>query len=107
MSDFIRRLEKKHRIAPGQDDQNATVRDALLYRQVHEGLGYDVMLSPAVPGSQGYQELATAVKGEEQRLAALKHCQKYSWANSSTTVPLRGHVKPASSSPEPFETLAI
>ena len=36
------------------------------------------MLSPAVSGSQGYKELATAAKAEERRLAALKQRQRYS-----------------------------
>ena len=70
--DFIRRLEKTFQIAYGKDDLNHTTRDTLLYGQLYEGLSYDLMQSPAVSGAQSYQELCTAAKGEEKRLAALK-----------------------------------
>ena len=66
ISDFIRRLEKTYQIAYGKDDLNAATWDALLYGQLYEGLCYDVMLSPAVSGAQGYRELCTAAKGEKR-----------------------------------------
>ena len=78
VSDFIRRLEKTFLVAYGRDDWNTATRDVLLYGQLYEGLRYDIMLSPAVSGSHGYWELATAAKGEERRLAALKQRQLYS-----------------------------
>ena len=78
VSDFIRRLEKKYQIAYGRDDLNAATPDALLYGQLHEGLRYEIMLSPVVSGSQGYKELATAAKAEELRLTVLKQRQRYS-----------------------------
>ena len=90
MSDFIRRLEKKYQIAYGRDNLNTATRDALLYGQLYKGLRYEIMLSPAVSGSQGYQELATAAKAEERRLAALKQCQRYSKPHgndNSTSLP--------------------
>ena len=76
VSDFIRRLEKTYQVAYGKDDLNTATRDALLYGQLYEGLRYDIMLSPAVSGSQGYKELCTAAKGEERRLAALRQRPK-------------------------------
>ena len=89
VSDFIRRLEKKYQIAYGRDDLNTAARDALLYGQLYEGLRYEIMLSPAVSGSQGYQELATAAEAEERRLAALKQRQRYSKppGNDNSTSP--------------------
>ena len=77
VSDFIRRLEKTFQIAYGKDNLNAATRDTLLYGQLYEGLCYDIMLSPAVSGSQGYRELCTAARAEERRLAALKQRQHY------------------------------
>ena len=70
--EFIRRLERIFQIAYGKDDLNRSTRDTLLYGQLYEGLSYDLMQSPAVSGAQSYQELCTAAKGEEKRLAALK-----------------------------------
>ena len=87
--DFIRRLEKTFQIAYGKDDLNPTTRDTLLYGQLYEGLTYDVMQSPAVSGAQTYQELCTAAKGEEKRLAALKQ---------------RRHLTKATPSPQPTTT---
>ena len=78
VSDFIRLLEKKYQIAYGLDDLNAATRNALLYGQLYEGLREEIMLSPSVSGAQGYKELATVAKGEERRLAALKHRRRYS-----------------------------
>ena len=89
VSDFICRLEKTYQIAYGKDDLNAATRDALLYGQLYEGLCYDVMLSPAVSGAQGYRELCTAAKGEERRLAALKQRRQYTKPPSTTPMPLR------------------
>ena len=42
------------------------------------------MLSPSVSGAQGYKELATAAKGEELRLVALKHHHHYSKPTSGS-----------------------
>ena len=67
VTDFVRHLEKTFQVAYGRDNLSAATRDPLLYGQLYEGLCYDVMLSLAVSGSQGYQELATVAKGEEQR----------------------------------------
>ena len=83
VSDFIRRLEKTYQIAYGKDDLDTMTRDALLYGQLYEGLCYNIMLSPAVSGSQGYKELCTAAKGEERRLAALKQRQQYTKPSSA------------------------
>ena len=82
VSDFIRRLEKTFQIAYGQDNLSTATREALLYGQLYEGLSYEIMLCPAVSGSQGYRELSTAAKGEERRLAALKQRQQYSKATN-------------------------
>ena len=90
VSDFIRRLEKKYQIAYSRDDLNTATRDALLCGQLYEGLRYEIMLSPAVSGSQGYKELATAAKAEARRLAALKQRQSYSKVpgnNNPTSTP--------------------
>ena len=89
ISDFIRRHEKMYQIAYSKDDLNAATRDALLYGQLYEGLCYDVMLSPAVSGVQGYRELCTAAKGEERRLATLKQRRQYTKPPSTTTTPPR------------------
>ena len=72
VADLIRCLENTYQIAYAEDNLNSATRDALLYGQVYEGLKYKLMQSPAVPGTQQYQELFMAAKGEEQRLAALK-----------------------------------
>jgi hypothetical protein len=54
VSDFIRCLQKTFQVAYGRDNLNTATRDALLYGQLYEGLRYEIMLSPAVSGSQGY-----------------------------------------------------
>ena len=43
----------------------------LLQRQLQEGLRYDIMEAPAVPGSHGYKELCLASKNEEKRLVKM------------------------------------
>ena len=87
VSDFIRRIQKTYQVAYGRDNLNVATRDALLYGQLYEGLRYNIMLSPAVSGSQGYRELTTAAKAEERRLAALKQRQEYTKVPSSTSTP--------------------
>ena len=77
VSDFVRRIEKTFQVAYGKDDFNPATRDALLYGQLYEGLTYELMQSPAVSGAQSYQELCTAAKGEERRLAALKQRRQF------------------------------
>ena len=66
VSDFIRRLKKMYQSTYSKDDLNAATRDALLYGHLYEGLCYDMMLSPAVSGTQGHRELCTATEGEER-----------------------------------------
>ena len=90
VSDFIRRLEKTYQVVYGKDDLNTATHDELLYGQLYEGLRYDIMLSPAVSGSQGFKELCTATKGEERRLAALRQRQQYT--KTPSTVPVPTHV---------------
>ena len=100
VTDFIRRLEKTYQIAYGKDNMNVETRDALLYGQLYEGLRYDIMLSPAVSGSQGYKELCTAAKGEERRLTALKQRQQYFRTPNTSTPPLPRTVRPSDSQPK-------
>ena len=49
----------------------------LLFGQLHEGLSYILMESPAVSGALNYKELCLAAKREERRLAELKKKQQY------------------------------
>ena len=51
VQDYIRRLGKTYRVAYGQDDLIPTIQDALLYRQLYEGLYYELVQSPAVSGA--------------------------------------------------------
>ena len=76
-AEFIRRLEKAYQVAYGKHSLNKDTRDALLYGQLYEGLRYELMRAPAVSGTQSYQELCVAAKGEEHRLAALRQRQQY------------------------------
>ena len=66
VAEFIRRIEKSYQIAYGKDAMSSDTRDALLYGQLYEGLRYELMRGPTVSGSQGYQELCVAAKGEER-----------------------------------------
>ena len=77
VTDFICRLEKTFRLAYGQESMSTETRDALLYGQLQEGLGYVLMESPAVSGATGYQSLCVAAKNEERRQAALKKRKQY------------------------------
>ena len=92
VTDFIRRLEKTFCLAYGQESMSTETRDALLYGQLQEGLGYALMESPAVSGATGYQSLCVAAKNEERRQAALKKRKQY----QSTT----GGGGPAQSNPD-------
>lgn len=85
VSDFIRRLEKKYQIAYGWDKLATATQDTLFYGQLYEGLHYEIMLSPAVSGSQDYKELATAAKAEERWLTELKQRKHYSKMASSSS----------------------
>lgn len=76
VAEFIRRIEKAYQVAYGKDSLSPDVRDALLYSQLYDGLQYEIMSGPAVSGSQSYQELCVAAKGEEHRLAALRQRQQ-------------------------------
>ena len=98
--DFIRRLEKTYQIAYGKDDLNTATRCALLYSQLYEGLCYDLMQSPAVSGAQNYQELCTAAKGEERRVAALKQRRQFTKTTGATPSLPRAS-QPSDSQPQP------
>ena len=101
VADFIRRLEKTYQIAYGKDDLNASTRHALLYGQLYEGLCYDLMQSPAVSGAQSYQELCTAAKGEERRVAALKQRRQFTKTNGATPSSPRTS-QPSDAKPPPW-----
>ena len=68
VSAYIRRLERTYRVAYGRDGMSTETRAALLYGQLHVGLRYEVMKSPAVSGAKSYTALRLAAKSEEQRL---------------------------------------
>ena len=92
--DFIRRVEKIFQIAYGKDDLNRVTRDTLLYGQVYEGLSFELMRSPAVSGVQTYQELITAAKGEEKRLATLRQRRQLTRNPTPTQSPNPSTTKP-------------
>ena len=77
VSDFIIRLEKTFRLAYGRDQMIDDTRDALLYAQLHEGLRYKLMESPAVSGAANYSTLSVAARAEERRQAALQQRRNY------------------------------
>lgn len=78
VADYLRRLERTFRVAYGRDGLATPTRDALLHSQLHEGLRFEIMRSPAVSGAQSYKQLCTAAKNEERRLAELQKRQQYS-----------------------------
>ena len=77
MSDFIGRLEKVYQTGFGRENLSKETREMLLFGQLHEGLSYILMESPAVSGALNYKELCLAAKREERRLAELKKKQQY------------------------------
>ena len=77
VSDYIRRLEKMFRLAYGRDKMTSETRDALLFGQMHEGLQYELMESPAVSGATGYKQLCQAARSEERRLLDLEKRRRF------------------------------
>ena len=59
-------------------------RDALLYRQLQEGLQDKLMKPPAVSGANTYKELSIAAKNEEKRLSSLKRRERYHGEGTDT-----------------------
>ena len=74
VSDFIRRLERTFRLAYGHDKM---LDDALLHRQLQEGLRQHLMEAPAVSGAPTYSVLCCATKNEERHQAELKKRKQY------------------------------
>ena len=98
VADFIRRLEKTFQIAYGRDKLKTETRDTLLYRQLMEGLKYELVRGPSLSGAQTYKELCTATKSEERRLAALRKRQQYDKLGRSNSTKLSSP-SPSSGSP--------
>ena len=59
-------------------------RNILLYRQLNEGLRYNLIKSPAVSGASGYQQLCIATKNEERRQNELMKRQQYQHGDQRT-----------------------
>ena len=53
------------------------MRNTLLYGQLHEGLRYNLLKSPAVSGAIGYIQLCVAARTEERRQNELSRRQHY------------------------------
>ena len=85
VADYVRRIERLFQIAYGGDSLSSETKDIMLHSQLHGGLRYDLMRSPAVSGAQSYQELCLAARQEEKRVAELKRRQQYN--RTSTTTP--------------------
>ena len=77
IAEFSRRLEKTFHIAYGSESISPETRDALLFRQLHEGLIYSLMEGPAVSDATSYQALCLAAKTEEKRQAELQKQRQY------------------------------
>ena len=102
--DYVRRLERLFQVAYGRDGLNTETREALLYSQLHEGLKYELMKSPAVSGAQSFKQLCLCAKTEEKRLAGLKRRQSYQRDGQPKRVPGKerhGRYSPASKSESP------
>ena len=85
VSDYIRRLEKMFRLTYGRDKITSETRDALLFGQMHEGLQYELMESPAVSGATGYKQLCQAARSEERRLLDLEKRHRFKGLQLSKT----------------------
>ena len=81
VSCYIRRLERAFKVAYGRDGISVETRDSLLHGQLHAGLRYDLMKSPAVSGAHSYTTLCIVAKNEERRLLELKKRQQYNKLN--------------------------
>ena len=77
VADYVRRIERLFQIAYGGDSLSSETKDIMLHSQLHGGLRYDLMRSPAVSGAQSYQKLCLAARQEEKRVAELKRRQQY------------------------------
>ena len=53
------------------------MRNTLLYGQLHEGLLYNLLKSPAISGAIGYTQLCVAARTEERRQNELSRRQHY------------------------------
>ncbi len=85
VADYIRRIERLFQLAYGGDSLTCETRDTMLHGQLHGGLRYDVVKSPAVSGAQSYQELCLAARQEEKRVAELRRRQLYTSSTRSTS----------------------
>ena len=91
--DLILRLERIFRRAYGKDKMSAETKDTLylLYGQLHAGLRYSLMKTPAVSGAKVYFELCGAAKSEERCQVELNKRQTYQRDETSKT---SGNVNP-------------
>ena len=102
MADFVRRLERMFRIAYGRDPLSNETSDTLLYCQLQEGLCYELMRGPAVPGATKHQELCVAAKNEEKHLADLQRRQQY---NKSSAQSRQTQSEKVMANPDPLKRL--
>lgn len=84
VADDIRRIKRLFHIAHGGDSLTSETRGTILQGQLHGGLRYDVVKSPAVSGAQSYQELCLAARQEEKRVAELNCRQLYTRSTTPT-----------------------
>ena len=84
VADYVRRIERLFQIAYGGDGLSSETKDIMLHSQLHGGLRYDLMRSPAVSGAQSYQELCLAARQEKERVAELKRRQQYNRTSTAT-----------------------
>ena len=76
VSKLISHVESLFKVAYGKDNMGSDTREVLLYRQLQEGLRYEIIKSPAVSGARSYKELCTAAHNEEKRLNRSKKMTK-------------------------------
>ncbi len=62
-------------------------RDALLFAQLLDGLGFELVQALAVSGALSYEQLCIAAKGEEIHIVPLKKRQELG-GNKTYDVPL-------------------
>ena len=78
MAEFISRLEKTFHKANGHENITTKTRNTLLYGQLHEGLRYNLLKTPAVSGASNDMQLSVAgnEEGRQTELARRQHYQQ-------------------------------
>ena len=60
------------RTAYGRDEMSTETREVILYTQMHAGLKYSLIESPAVSRATDYKQLCLSARNEEKRLLDLE-----------------------------------